>query len=91
MTKLFVAVGLPESVTAEGFRPEPRPYTPHVTLARCGPRVPDQVTADFLARNRGFAPPAMPVTSFGLYSSVLPGEGPVYQRRRSFPLTVVGE
>jgi 2'-5' RNA ligase len=85
-------VGLHEAVAAalagEGFRPEARPYTPHVTLARCGPRAAARVIDEFLAQNEGFALPAVTVTGFSLHSSTPAGDAPVYRRERSFRLSV---
>ena len=74
------------ALAAEGFQPEARPYTPHITLARCEPGVPADVVAEFLDRHRAFALPGFPVTEFGLYSSARVGDAPVYRRERSFPL-----
>jgi 2'-5' RNA ligase len=74
------------ALAAEGFQPEARRYTPHITLARCEPGVPADVVAEFLDRHRAFALPGFPVTEFGLYSSARVGDAPVYRRERSFPL-----
>jgi 2'-5' RNA ligase len=74
------------ALAAEGFRPEARPYTPHVSLARCEPQVPAGVVSEFLARHRGVTLPEVAVTSFGLYSSVLVADVPLYRRERAFPL-----
>jgi 2'-5' RNA ligase len=74
------------ALAGEGFRPEARRYTPHVTLARCEPNVPSGLVDDFLARHAGFSPPAVLVAGFGLYSSTLAGGAPVYRRERFFPL-----
>jgi 2'-5' RNA ligase len=74
------------ALAAEGFQPEVRPYTPHITLARCESGVPAGVVADFLDRHRAFALPGLPATGFGLYSTAFVGDAPVYRRERSFPL-----
>jgi len=74
------------ALAGEGFRPEDRSYTPHVTLARCGPGVPADVVADFLACHAAFNLPAVPVARFALYSSKTADDGPVYRCERSFPL-----
>jgi 2'-5' RNA ligase len=69
-----------------GIATEGRPYTPHVTLARCKPDVPEYVVTEFLARHRTFLPPAVPVVCFGLYSSTSVDGVPHYECLRSFPL-----
>jgi 2'-5' RNA ligase len=76
------------ALAGEGFRPEVRPYTPHVTLARCGAEIPAGAVDEFLARRRTFSLPGVPVLEFGLYSSAFVGDLPVYQRERSFLLSV---
>jgi 2'-5' RNA ligase len=73
------------ALAGEGFRPEARRYTPHVTLARCEPGVPAGVVDEFLARHEGFSMSGVAVAGFGLYSSVLVRDVPVYRRERSFP------
>ncbi len=78
------------ALTAEGFQPEARPYSPHITLTRCEPRVPAALVAEFLDRHRAFALPGFPVTEFGLYSSASAAGAPVYRRERSFPLLAPG-
>ncbi len=81
---LHAAVG---AVLAEvGFRVEARPYAPHITLARCGPKVAADVVEGFLDRNQGWSLPAVEMSSFALYSSVIHNEGPVYRCEQSFPL-----
>ncbi|MEO8418842.1 MAG: RNA 2',3'-cyclic phosphodiesterase [Methylophilaceae bacterium] len=78
------------ALAVEGYRPEARHYSPHITLARCKSVVPAGVVAEFLARHAAFALPGVPVTAFGLYSSTLGGDAPVYRRERSFPLLAAG-
>jgi 2'-5' RNA ligase len=87
---LGLAAALAAALTPEGFRPEARRYTPHVTLARCGPEVPAHVVEGFLARHAAFSLPPMPVTAFGLYSSAFVGAAPVYRRECCFPLLSMG-
>lgn len=73
-----------------GFRPEARPYTPHVTLARCGPKVPPHLIDEFLAQAEAFSLAAVPIRTFSLYSSTSVGDVPVYRRERSFELLPTG-
>lgn len=74
------------ALAVAGYRPEARRYSPHITLARCKPLVPAGVVAEFLVRHAAFALPGVPVAAFGLYSSTLVGDAPVYRRERAFPL-----
>src|SRR5438067_431463 len=53
LLRLHAAVAT--ALGSEGFRPEARRYTPHVTLARCAPATPTDVVVDFLARHAAFA------------------------------------
>jgi 2'-5' RNA ligase len=78
------------ALATTGYRPETRRYRPHITLARCKPLVPASVTAEFLTRPAAFSLYEVPVVAFGLYSSKLVGDAPVYRRERSFPLLVAG-
>lgn len=75
-----------EALSGVGFRPESRPYTPHVTIARCGPGSDGRIADEFLARNGAFSLGAVRVSSFGLYSSAFVANAPVYRRERSFRL-----
>jgi len=71
-----------------GFTPESRSYSPHVTLARCGPETSGHIINEFLEAGRNLFIPDIPVQGFVLFSSDLaPGRSPVYHRERTFPLT----
>ena len=74
------------ALVAVGFRPETRPYTPHVTLARLRSDAAGGVVDAFLSRHANFAFPAIPICGFGLYSSRFVDKGPVYRCERAFPL-----
>jgi 2'-5' RNA ligase len=78
------------ALAGEGFRPEARRYTPHVTLARCGPEVPGIVMEQFLARHAGFVLSDVPALRFGLFSSSFVEGVPVYRIKQSFPLIPSG-
>ena len=54
---------------AIGFRPEERPYSPHLTLARLNGPVPPDVIDGYLEGSRGFVIPSVPIDRFVLYSS----------------------
>lgn len=77
---------LSASLAAVGFQPEDRPYTPHVTLARCAIETRAGDIAELLARQATFALPPIAMTEIHLYSSAWYAGAPVYRRERSFPL-----
>lgn len=84
LIRLHAAVA--DALSAVGFQPEERPYTPHITLARCKTR---QASADvrrFLARQPEFRLPEQRITTFGLYSSTIVNDAPTYRCEQSFPL-----
>ena len=67
-----------------GFPPDPRGFTPHVTLARIKGAVRREELAPFLAA--GLRGRAFPVERFTLYSSTLRPQGPIYEELESFGL-----
>lgn len=69
-----------------GFRPETRPFSPHLTLARCKPGHDAGLVTGFLQQRADFSLPAISITEFCLYSSQLGSRGPIYTRERIFPL-----
>lgn len=62
-------------VTASGAPPDRRKFVPHVTFARFNLPPADVQLAAFLRRHASVRLPPFPVTSFGLYSSVLRPKG----------------
>lgn len=65
---------------------DPRPYRPHLTLARCGDRLSaDEITAD-LAELRSYAGPSWTVGELVLVSSV-PGPPRRYDRLKTWDLS----
>jgi RNA 2',3'-cyclic 3'-phosphodiesterase len=70
---------LTTALAPTGFRPETRPYSPHLTLARCRPTVPRGLLRDWLARHRDFRGASIPIRHLTLYSSDLRPDGPVYR------------
>lgn len=69
-----------------GFTPETRRYSPHITLARCGPETPNPVIDEFMEAGRNLFISGIPVQGFVLFSSdFTPGRSPVYHRERKFP------
>ncbi|HEU4323911.1 MAG TPA: RNA 2',3'-cyclic phosphodiesterase [Roseiflexaceae bacterium] len=69
-----------------GFRPEARRYTPHITLAYCRHDAPADERAQFLARHANLALPDLPITHFGLYSSIHTGDTSSYACEQRFML-----
>jgi len=75
-----------ESATRRaGLKPEKRAFRPHVTLAYLKRAEPARVAA-WIQRHNLLKSPPFRVTSFGLYSSRLGGEGASYQLEAEYPL-----
>jgi 2'-5' RNA ligase len=68
-----------------GLAPDRRAWRPHVTLAYLRRAEPMRVAAWIAGHNLLKSPPFR-VTSFGLYSSRLGGEGARYRLEREYPL-----
>jgi 2'-5' RNA ligase len=81
---------LHEQVTAVlaeiGFEPEERPFSPHITLARLKTRETLPEVDAFLNTYGAFRMPAIPITDFVLFSSVLSPQGPRYEVEAVFSL-----
>jgi RNA 2',3'-cyclic 3'-phosphodiesterase len=75
------------ALAREGFVPEARPYTPHVTIARCGPGLAREPIEDFLKAHSTFSLQGVQITEFGLYSSAFVDGAPSYRREQAFGLT----
>jgi 2'-5' RNA ligase len=73
---------------AIGFRPEDRPYSPHITLARLNGPVSPDVIERYVEANQGFGIPSVPIDRFVLYSSDFGGNVPHYREEAVFPLVV---
>lgn len=71
-----------------GYRPEKRPYRPHVTLARCSQEVPKRVIQDYLAQQSTLIPMTFSVKEVVLFSSQLSNAGPTYQRKKVLALGI---
>ena len=83
LLSLYAVIG--NALGAAGFPIETRPYSPHITLARCGQKFPIDVVDKFLAQNRGLTVPAIPIEGFALYSSTNVDDAPLYRCERWFP------
>lgn len=84
LNELHTAVG--EALRATGFEPETRPYCPHITLARCGPMITEQIVDRFLVDNCQFQETLIPVDHFNLYSSTNVDGAYSYRIEQVFPL-----
>jgi 2'-5' RNA ligase len=69
-----------------GLDRDRRKYTPHVTLARFGPRVPADEVGEWITGHALYASRRFRVDQVQLYSSVLGQRGSKYQIEASFPL-----
>jgi 2'-5' RNA ligase len=77
------------ALSKEGFRPEARVYTPHITLARCDAALAGGEVEAFLCRYSTLSLPPVSIASFSLYASEHVGGIPIYRRERTFPLVAV--
>jgi len=75
-----------QALIRTGVPPEPRKFTPHVTLARLqNPTVPDLLA--FLAAHAGFRAAPFPVEHFSLIASFPTKAGSVYEDQADYPLS----
>ncbi len=81
---LALHAGITAVLADAGTRLQSYRYKPHITLARCKPGMPAALIPAFLAQQ--FSLPFIPVTGFGLYSSTLTKDGPLYCREQWFAL-----
>jgi 2'-5' RNA ligase len=65
------------------YKPEDRPYRPHITLARLGSLAAD-TAVQFVTKNVAFHFAPFPVTEFALYASSFAGDVPRYQIRARY-------
>jgi 2'-5' RNA ligase len=83
---LALHAAIADALQQTGYQPERRPFSPHLTLARCKPRTPRSVIDDFLRRHANFRSADFPIRQFALYSSTLTPDGAEYRREAHFPL-----
>ncbi|WP_050986094.1 RNA 2',3'-cyclic phosphodiesterase [Schlesneria paludicola] len=74
------------ALSSTGLQIETRPYTPHITLARCHRVRTPGLLGNFLSQHENFSLPAFAVKNFVLYSSESGTRGPVYTGLRTFRL-----
>lgn len=85
LTALHHSIGI-ALTNAIGFRPESRPYSPHVTLARINQPGPPDLIEHYLEEKKGFMIPSVVLDHFALYSSSFADNVPKYQEEAIFPL-----
>lgn len=83
---LALHAAVAEALAPTGFRPEARPYVPHITLARCKPTVAPEVVERFLRCGEGLAYVGARITAIALFSSEVARGVPIYTERGTFPL-----
>lgn len=74
------------ALAATGFEPEPRPYIPHVTLARLGPRAPARIVSSFEKTPLPDSARRFHCACFALYASRMPAEGARYSILETYAL-----
>lgn len=67
LQRLHSSLGV--ALAAAGFPVERRAYTPHVTLARVGPRTPPRLIEAYLAEHASLTLETFPVDAFTLFES----------------------
>lgn len=75
------------ALAREGFIPEARPYSPHVTIAWWGPGSARRGIDGLIAAHTDFSLHGLQLTEFGLYSSTFVDGIPSYRREQAFPLS----
>lgn len=71
---------------SQGVQKETGPYTPHVTLARCGSRTSTDVIETFLKKAAMIKLTTVQITDFGLYTSTIINNMLVYTLEQSYCL-----
>jgi 2'-5' RNA ligase len=76
-----------EVLAATGYHPETRPFSPHITMARCGPNVDAGIIRTFLTEHADLRLPEICIDRVILYSSTLTDKGSKYQSEHEVELT----
>lgn len=74
-----------EACRNAGLPPEPKPFHPHITLARIKDHRPPAELAQAVERERAFTAGEFVVHGVSLFMSQLTPRGPVYTRLEEFP------
>jgi len=81
-----LASAVDREFTLEGFSPEDRPFSPHLTLARAKDPRAGRAAADFASANAIFDGGLLDVKELVLYGSVLGSSGAIHTPLSRFPL-----
>lgn len=73
-----------------GFRPEKRPFSPHITLARLKAFKPVPELDRFIEKHHRFMAGVVQVNEFILFESKLTPQGAEYTQEAVYPLTELG-
>src|SRR5262249_36899697 len=84
LRELHAAIG--RALLGEGVPLESRPYTPHITLARCSSDTPEGVVRHFLTSRQALLIRDISLVQFALYSSSLRDDVPSYRCEKVYPL-----
>jgi 2'-5' RNA ligase len=82
----FLRDKVDSALVRAGLPPEPRRFSPHVTLARLGRDTPLYRVQDFIAHNSPFRAGPAPVDAFTLFRSHLSHAGADYEAVAAYPL-----
>lgn len=74
------------ALTKISLEPEPRPYSPHITLARFKTPPPPATLKAFFNQNADFQTDNIPAQAFVLYSSTLAPSGSIYRKEAIYSL-----
>lgn len=77
---------LGEALGSAGFEPETRPYVPHITIARLGPKAPRRLVRGFEQQAKPAESVTFKATRFALFASETAAEGARYRVLESFSL-----
>jgi 2'-5' RNA ligase len=86
LLKLHLRVA--DALATAGYRQETRPFSTHITVARCGPNVDPRIVRTFLTDHADLRLPEIWIDRVRLYSSVLTDKGSKYQCEQEVELTV---
>ncbi len=81
-----LASAVEREFTFEGFSPEARPFSPHLTLARAKDPRAGRAAVDFASANADFDGGVLSVKELVLYGSVLGSSGALHTPLARFPL-----
>ncbi len=68
-----------EALADVGYQQEARPFSPHITMARCGPDVDSHIIRAFLKDHADLWLPEIWINRVRLYSSTLTDKGSMYR------------